>query len=56
MQTLRLGLSVGLRRYDREFLTFEVTGRRATEVIKGVLKPVKATDEATKEVRRSLKL
>ncbi|GJN94122.1 hypothetical protein Rhopal_007196-T1 [Rhodotorula paludigena] len=54
VQTLRLGLSVGLRRYDREFLTFEVTGRRATEVIKGVLKPVKATDEATKEAWRKL--
>jgi hypothetical protein len=30
----RLGLSVALRRFDNEFLTFEITGQRATEVIK----------------------
>lgn len=36
-------------RYEKEFLTFEVTGRRATEVVKAVLKPVLATDAATKE-------
>lgn len=49
----RLGLSVALRRFDNEFLTFEITGQRATEVIKAVLKPTNATDTRTTEVRSS---
>lgn len=47
----RLGLSVALRRFDNEFLTFEITGQRATEVVKAVLKPTNTTDVHTKEVR-----
>lgn len=50
IERLKLGLSVALKRYEAEFLTFEVTGRRATEVVKAVLKPVKGTDNATKVV------
>lgn len=49
----RLGLSVALRRFDGEYLTFEVTGQRATEVIKAVLRPTNDTDGQTKEVRSS---
>lgn len=37
--------------YEKEFVTFELTGRRATEVLKAVLKPVLATDLAKKAVR-----
>ncbi|EMS18934.1 ribonuclease P/MRP protein subunit POP1 [Rhodotorula toruloides NP11] len=54
IEHLKLGLSVGLRRYEKGFLTFEVTGRRATEVVKAVLKPVKGTDGATKAAWRKL--
>ncbi|GAA6053897.1 hypothetical protein JCM3770_005322 [Rhodotorula araucariae] len=54
LRELRLGLHVALRRYQGEFLTFEVTGRRATEVVKAVLKPVKGTDDATMEAWRKL--
>lgn len=50
----RLGLSVALRRFDNEFLTFEITGQRATEVIKAVLKPTNATDTRTTEAWRKL--
>ncbi|GAA5894814.1 hypothetical protein JCM8208_006078 [Rhodotorula glutinis] len=54
LRELRLGLSVALKRYEGEFLTFEITGRRATEVVKAVLKPTKGTDGATKEAWRKL--
>ncbi|BGP52028.1 Ribonucleases P/MRP protein subunit pop1 [Rhodotorula kratochvilovae] len=54
LKELRLGLCVALRRYQGEFLTFEVTGRRATEVVKAVLRPVKGTDDATNEAWRKL--
>ncbi|GAA5839669.1 hypothetical protein JCM9279_005135 [Rhodotorula babjevae] len=54
LRNLRLGLSVALKRYEGEFLTFEVTGRRATEVVKAVLKPTKGMDGATKEAWRKL--
>ncbi|BGP27943.1 ribonuclease P/MRP protein subunit [Rhodotorula toruloides] len=54
IEQLKLGLSVALRRYEKEFLTFEVTGRRATEVVKAVLKPVKGTDGVTKAAWREL--
>lgn len=47
----RLGLDVALRRFDKEFLTFEITGRRSTEVVKAVLKPTNATNGQTKSVR-----
>ncbi|GAA5882191.1 hypothetical protein JCM3774_005460 [Rhodotorula dairenensis] len=50
----RLGLSVALRRFEGEFLTFEVTGQRATEVVKAVLKPTNDTDGPTKEAWRKL--
>lgn len=42
------------RRMERELVTFEVTGRRATEVVKSVLRPVNATDKVTKEGWRML--
>ncbi|KPV73050.1 uncharacterized protein RHOBADRAFT_29266, partial [Rhodotorula graminis WP1] len=54
LRDLRLGLSVALNRYEGEFLTFEVTGRRATEVVKAVLKPVKGSSDTTKEAWRKL--
>lgn len=47
-------LSCMPRRMDKELVTFEVTGRRATEVVKSVLRPVKATDKETKEAWRRL--
>ncbi|GAA5982659.1 hypothetical protein JCM10908_006736 [Rhodotorula pacifica] len=50
----RLGLSVALRRFDGEFLTFEITGQRSTEVVKAVLKPTNSTDAETKEAWRKL--
>lgn len=43
-------LFCGVRRCEKEFITIEVTGRRATEVVKAVLKPVLASSPATKEV------
>lgn len=46
-------ISVAVTPFVKEFLTFETTGRRATEVVKAVLRPVLATDAATKEVSRS---
>lgn len=42
----------GVRPLERELLTFEITGRRATEVVKAVLKPVLKTGDETKEVSR----
>lgn len=36
-----------------ERLTFEITGARATEVVKSVLRPVAHTNKATKQVRVS---
>lgn len=42
---------IGIIKYEKEFLTFEITGKRATEVAKAVLKPVLASDDATKAVR-----
>lgn len=41
-------------RMDKGLLTFEVTGRRATEVVKSVLRPVIGTDKETKEAWRKL--
>lgn len=38
--------------HKKEFLTFEITGRRATEVIKAVLKPIPQIDVETKKVCR----
>lgn len=43
-------LVVGIIKYDKEFLTFEITGKRATEVVKAVLKPLIGTDAVTKDV------
>lgn len=43
-------LNCSVRRCEKEFLTIEVTGRRATEVVKAVLKPVLASSQAAKEV------
>lgn len=45
-----LRLVVQVIKCDKEFLTFEVMGKRATEVMKAVLKPVIGSDTATKEV------
>lgn len=42
---------MALRRFEDEYLTFEVCGQRATQVVKAVLKPINLTDSATKEVR-----
>jgi ribonuclease P/MRP protein subunit POP1 len=42
---------VALRRFDNEFLTFEITGQRATEVIKAVLKPTNAERSQTSDSR-----
>ncbi|GAA6042385.1 hypothetical protein JCM8097_004489 [Rhodosporidiobolus ruineniae] len=49
LESLRLGLSTTLTPHTRQFLTFEITGSRATEVLKKVLRPVKGTDGATKK-------
>ncbi|BGP58449.1 Ribonucleases P/MRP protein subunit pop1 [Rhodotorula sphaerocarpa] len=50
----RLGLLVALRRFEDEYLTFEVCGRRATQVVKAVLKPINSTDSATKGAWQNL--
>lgn len=47
-------LEVGVFKCEKEFLTFEITGKRATEVVKAVLRPTLATDEITKQVGRAL--
>lgn len=41
---------VTVRALEKELLTFEVTGRRATEVVKAVLKPTLGSDAKTKQV------
>lgn len=43
-------LVIGIIKYEKEFLTFEITGKRATQVVKAVLRPLLATDTATKDV------
>ncbi|GAA5918262.1 hypothetical protein JCM1841_002134 [Sporobolomyces salmonicolor] len=52
---LRVGRGVKLRRLEREFVTFEITGARAAEVVKKVLRVVRGTDPATKEAWRKLR-
>lgn len=42
------------RRMEKELVTFEVTGKRATEVVKSVLRVVKGTDRETKEAWRAV--
>lgn len=42
--------AVVLVKWEKEFLTFEVTGRRATEVVKAVLQPTPGCSSAVKEV------
>ncbi|GAA5844126.1 hypothetical protein JCM11251_001826 [Rhodosporidiobolus azoricus] len=46
--------SVSLKKHDRAFLTFEITGKRATEVVKKCMKVVKGTDHVTKSAWRAL--
>ncbi|ORY73594.1 ribonucleases P/MRP protein subunit POP1-domain-containing protein [Leucosporidium creatinivorum] len=45
---------IACKTLENEFLTFEITGKRATEVVKAVLKPVLKTDQKTKEAWRKL--
>lgn len=47
-------LEVGVLKCEKEFLTFEITGKRATEVVKAVLRPTLATNDTTKQVGRAL--
>lgn len=42
--------TVRITKYEEEFDTFEVTGRRAAEVIKAVLKPINGSNKETKDV------
>jgi len=44
------GSKVAIRKYEEEFVTFEVTGRRAVEVIKAVVRPIKSSNKEVKEV------
>ncbi|KAK4698539.1 ribonuclease P/MRP protein subunit POP1, partial [Phenoliferia sp. Uapishka_3] len=46
--------SVGIRQLEKEFLTFEVTGRRATEVVKAVLKLTPGNGSEVKEAWKKL--
>ncbi|KAK4048654.1 Ribonucleases P/MRP protein subunit pop1 [Microbotryomycetes sp. JL201] len=46
--------AVTVTAHEREFLTFEVTGKRANEVVKGVLKPTLSNNEATKAAWNAL--
>lgn len=48
----RAGVFASVRALDKELITFEITGRRATEVVKAVLKPTLRTEEETKQVGR----
>ena len=45
---------IGIRQLNKEFLTFEITGRRATEVVKAVLKLTPKCEGPVKEVRFEL--
>ncbi|GAA5912659.1 hypothetical protein JCM6882_004704 [Rhodosporidiobolus microsporus] len=56
LTSLSLARSVSLKRHDRAFLTFEITGKRATEVVKTVLRPVKGTDARTKAAWKALRV
>ncbi|GAA6062283.1 hypothetical protein JCM10212_000943 [Sporobolomyces blumeae] len=40
---------VAIRKHDGEFVTFEVTGKQAVELVKSVLKPIKGINKATKD-------
>jgi ribonuclease P/MRP protein subunit POP1 len=46
--------TVTVTKYEEEFDTFEVTGRRAAEVVKAVLKPVNGSNKETKDVSSGL--
>ncbi|KAM0789941.1 hypothetical protein ACM66B_006781 [Microbotryomycetes sp. NB124-2] len=52
LETSKRGVTITL--HEKEFLTFEVTGKRATEVVKSVLKPTLSNDQATKEAWNAL--
>lgn len=44
------GSKVAIRKHQEEFVTFEVTGRRAAEVLKAVVRPIKSSNKEVKEV------
>ncbi|GAA5870535.1 hypothetical protein JCM1840_004794 [Sporobolomyces johnsonii] len=46
---------VKLKTFEREFVTFEITGARAAEVVKKVLRVARVTDGVTKEAWRKLR-
>ncbi|GAA5822516.1 hypothetical protein JCM5353_005466 [Sporobolomyces roseus] len=48
------GSKVAIRKHQEEFVTFEVTGRRAAEVLKAVVRPIKSSNKEVKEAWRNL--
>ncbi|GAA6020701.1 hypothetical protein JCM11491_000521 [Sporobolomyces phaffii] len=46
--------AVEITRHEAEFVTFEITGRRAAEVVKAVLRPIKAVGKEAKAAWKNL--